>query len=149
MKGAYWDSEIKWAQMEGLESYPVFTRKEHTDVSYLACAAKLLQHTTCFYPQFATHNARTAAAIMVLAKKLKLKPGAFEFQRLHGMGEKLHDQFIGDIPCRIYGPVGQHRDLLAYLIRRLMENGANTSFVNLLMDQKTPVSELLLSLIHI
>lgn len=144
VKGAYWDSEIKWAQLDGLPGYPVFTRKEYTDVSYLACATKLLHDTKHFYPQFATHNARTAASIMVLARKLGLGQNAFEFQRLHGMGETLHDQLVkSEIPCRIYGPVGQHRDLLAYLIRRLMENGANSSFVNLIMDRDTPMDELL------
>jgi len=143
VKGAYWDSEIKWAQVGGLPGYPVFTRKEHTDVSYLACANKILAAQGCFYPQFATHNARTLATIETLARHYRLKPGDFEFQRLHGMGEKLYDQVIREHPCRIYAPVGPHKDLLAYLIRRLLENGANTSFVNLLMDEDIPLSELL------
>lgn len=139
VKGAYWDSEIKWAQMLGLPGYPVFTRKEHTDVSYLACAQKMLQHGACFYPQFATHNARTIASIMAMAGARR----DYEFQRLHGMGEKLHDLIVRDIPSRIYAPVGAHKDLLAYLIRRLLENGANTSFVNLLMDEQVPLATLL------
>lgn len=143
VKGAYWDSEIKWAQVGGLPAYPVFTRKEHTDVSYLACADKILKHADCFYPQFATHNARTLATIEALAKHYHVKEQAFEFQRLHGMGEKLYDAVIGAQACRIYAPVGPHKDLLAYLIRRLLENGANTSFVNLLMDEETPLDELL------
>lgn len=138
VKGAYWDSEIKYAQMNGLPGYPVFTRKEHTDVSYLACAARIFEHDDAFYPQFATHNALTVASIMALAKGR-----AFEFQRLHGMGEKLHAQVVNEIPCRIYAPVGKHEDLLAYLIRRLLENGANTSFVNLLMDKRKPIPEVL------
>ena len=140
VKGAYWDSEIKNAQMMGLSSYPVFTRKEHTDVSYMACAQRMMAHLDCFFPQFATHNALTVAAIRELAGD---KRGAYEFQRLHGMGEELHDQVVGDVPCRIYAPVGRHEDLLAYLIRRLLENGANTSFVNLLMDKEKPLEALL------
>ena len=139
VKGAYWDSEIKWTQLAGLASYPVFTRKEHTDVSYLACADKLLSHCNAFYPQFATHNARTIASIMLLAEHNGWPKGTFEFQRLHGMGEALHDLIIKDTPSRIYAPIGAHKDLLAYLIRRLLENGANSSFVHLLMDHsKTP-----------
>ncbi len=143
VKGAYWDSEIKYAQVMGLEGYPVFTRKEHTDVSYLACANKILQNADCFYPQFATHNARTIASIQALAGKYRVAKDAFEFQRLHGMGENLHDMIIKDYPSRIYAPIGEHQDLLAYLIRRLLENGANTSFVNLLMDDDTSIDELL------
>jgi RHH-type proline utilization regulon transcriptional repressor/proline dehydrogenase/delta 1-pyrroline-5-carboxylate dehydrogenase len=143
VKGAYWDSEIKWAQLAGLENYPVFTRKEHTDVSYLACAQKMLQHSHCFYAQFATHNARTIASIMSVAKAQKVSEKSYEFQRLHGMGEKLHDLVLRDVPSRVYAPVGEHKDLLAYLIRRLLENGANTSFVNLLMDAEIPLSQLL------
>ena len=135
VKGAYWDSEIKWAQMLGLPSYPVFTRKENTDVSYLACAQKLLTARKYFYPQFATHNARTVASIMALAAP----DGSYEFQRLPGMGEALHDVLLAQAPSRIYAPVGAHKDLLAYLIRRLLENGANSSFVHVLMDgSKTP-----------
>jgi RHH-type proline utilization regulon transcriptional repressor/proline dehydrogenase/delta 1-pyrroline-5-carboxylate dehydrogenase len=143
VKGAYWDSEVKWAQVGGLPGYPVFTRKEHTDVSYLACANKILAAKGCFYPQFATHNARTVATIEALAKHYHVKPGDFEFQRLHGMGEKLHGRVVETHPCRIYAPVGPHKDLLAYLIRRLLENGANTSFVNLLMDENVSLSDLL------
>ncbi|MDE3059759.1 MAG: L-glutamate gamma-semialdehyde dehydrogenase [Pseudomonadota bacterium] len=139
VKGAYWDSEIKWAQIMGLPSYPVFTRKAHTDVSYLACADKLLRHRAAFYPQFATHNARSIASVMELAHHYGWKKGAFEFQRLHGMGEALHDMVLKEAPSRIYAPVGPHKDLLAYLIRRLLENGANSSFVHLLLDRsKTP-----------
>jgi len=139
VKGAYWDSEIKWAQLSGLPGYPVFTRKEHTDVSYLACADKLLSYRDAFYPQFATHNARTIASIMTVAERFGWKKGAYEFQRLHGMGEALHDMTLKSCPSRIYAPVGAHKDLLAYLIRRLLENGANSSFVHLLMDHsKTP-----------
>lgn len=137
VKGAYWDSEIKSAQVLGLESYPVFTRKEHTDVSYLACAAKLLEHGDTFFPQFATHNAHTAAAVMELAAG---RP--FELQRLHGMGEALYKQLEGQVPVRIYAPVGRHEDLLAYLIRRLLENGANTSFVHALADKQLPLEAL-------
>jgi len=143
VKGAYWDSEIKWAQLLGLPSYPVFTRKEHTDVSYLACAESLLAHPDVFYPQFATHNARTIASIMVLAETRGWKKGAYEFQRLHGMGEALHDLIVKDAPSRIYAPVGAHKDLLAYLIRRLLENGANSSFVHLLMDENKTDAEIL------
>lgn len=138
VKGAYWDSEIKYAQVNGLPGYPVFTRKEHTDVSYLACAARIFEHYDAFFPQFATHNALTVSSIVQLAAG---RP--FEFQRLHGMGEKLHSQVIDTVPVRIYAPVGKHEDLLAYLIRRLLENGANTSFVNLLMDKRKPIPEVL------
>jgi len=157
VKGAYWDSEIKWAQIAGLGSYPVFTRKEHTDVSYLACADKILCNLDCFYPQFATHNARTIATIITLAEHYGLptperspgfaqagaREGTFEIQRLHGMGEKLHGLLLPRLPSRIYAPVGRHKDLLAYLIRRLLENGANTSFINLLMDANRPIEELI------
>jgi len=134
VKGAYWDSEIKRAQVLGLKSFPVFTRKENTDLSYLACAEKLLGMTDRIYPQFATHNAHTVAAILAMAED-KTK---FEFQRLHGMGEALHDQVLrehGSL-CRIYAPVGSHQNLLAYLVRRLLENGANSSFVNQLVDEE-------------
>lgn len=141
VKGAYWDSEIKWAQQRGWENYPVFTRKLHTDVSYLACARLLLSDPQVFYPQFATHNAATLAAVHVAAGNQ-----AVEYQRLHGMGETLYDQVIGpkklDRSCRIYAPVGGHQDLLAYLVRRLLENGANTSFVNQMGDVATPVDEI-------
>jgi len=143
VKGAYWDSEIKWAQIQGLPSYPVFTRKEHTDTSYLACAHKILAARDVFFPQFATHNARTAASILVLSEHYGWKKGSFEFQRLHGMGETLHDLLIKEAPSRIYAPVGAHEDLLAYLIRRLLENGANSSFVHLLMDANKTEEEIL------
>ncbi len=133
VKGAYWDTEIKRAQVDGLSSFPVFTRKAATDVSYLCCAARLLRLTDRIYPQFATHNAGTIAAILELATDT----GTFEFQRLHGMGEALHDLVRSreGTRCRIYAPVGKHRDLLAYLVRRLLENGANSSFVNQIVDQ--------------
>jgi len=143
VKGAYWDSEIKQAQVHGLPGYPVFTQKVHTDLSYLACADKILSSGKSFYPQFATHNARTVASIQSLAKKYGVSRDAFEFQRLHGMGEKLHDMIIESNASRIYAPIGEHKDLLAYLIRRLLENGANTSFVNLLMDHNTTLDDLL------
>ena len=143
VKGAYWDSEIKWAQERALADYPVFTRKLHTDVSYLACVRLLLSDPKAFYPQFATHNAHTVAAAHVAGG-----PAAFEFQRLHGMGEALYDEVVGEgdsisRPCRIYAPVGGHEDLLAYLVRRLLENGANTSFVNRLADDEAPVAEII------
>lgn len=138
VKGAYWDSEVKMAQAMGLPGYPVFTRKEHTDVSYLACVRKIFDHYDCFAPQFATHNALTVASVIEMAAGR-----AFEFQRLHGMGEKLYSQVVNHHPCRIYAPVGRHEELLAYLIRRLLENGANTSFVNMLMDKKKPLPEIL------
>ena len=144
VKGAYWDSEIKRAQERGLDSYPVFTRKSSTDVSYLACARLLLAAPDAFYPQFATHNARTVASILELAQGQ-----AFEFQRLHGMGEALYESVltspVGDpaMVCRVYAPVGSHEDLLPYLVRRLLENGANTSFVNRVEDAKVPVEDLI------
>ena len=140
VKGAYWDSEIKRAQQEGLENFPVFTRKYHTDLCYLACAAALLENPECFYPQFATHNAHTVAAIIELAGKKE-----FEFQRLQGMGEALYDTVMKDTgrACRIYAPVGPAQDLLSYLIRRILENGANTSFVNALADNAVPASILI------
>jgi RHH-type proline utilization regulon transcriptional repressor/proline dehydrogenase/delta 1-pyrroline-5-carboxylate dehydrogenase len=142
VKGAYWDSEIKAAQVNGLSGYPVFTEKFYTDLAYLACAQKMLAATDALYPQFATHNALTVATIIELAKTRALPATAFEFQRLHGMGESLHDQLLGEYRSRIYAPVGEHKDLLAYLIRRLLENGANTSFVHLLLDQATPIESL-------
>ncbi len=142
VKGAYWDTEIKYAQVMGLPGYPVFSRKIYTDVSYLACAQQLLSAGDAIYPQFATHNALTAATIIELSQSLGRAPHNFEFQRLHGMGDTLHDQLIGNYRCRIYAPVGEHKDLLAYLIRRLLENGANTSFVHLLLDQATPIESL-------
>ncbi|WP_018718219.1 bifunctional proline dehydrogenase/L-glutamate gamma-semialdehyde dehydrogenase PutA [Arhodomonas aquaeolei] len=143
VKGAYWDTEIKIAQEQGLDGYPVFTRKANTDVAYLACARKMLADREAFYPQFATHNAHTLAYVLEVAGDNR----DFEFQRLHGMGEALYDQIVGednlDLPCRIYAPVGSHEDLLAYLVRRLLENGANSSFVNRIVDEKTPVDEII------
>ena len=141
VKGAYWDSEIKRAQEHGLEQYPVFTRKLATDVSYLACARRLLAGGETFYPQFATHNAQTLASIVELAGPRR----DFEFQRLHGMGEALYEGLRSeapDIPCRVYAPVGSHQDLLPYLVRRLLENGANTSFVNRILDPAIPLESL-------
>ncbi len=142
VKGAYWDSEIKWAQERGLADYPVLTRKMHTDVSFLAGVRLLLSDARAFYPQIATHNAHALAAAHVAAG-----PTVFEFQRLHGMGEALYEEVAGDTklgrPCRIYAPVGGHEDLLAYLVRRLLENGANTSFVNRLSDDEAPVGDII------
>lgn len=142
IKGAYWDSEIKQAQMEGLSDYPVFTRKVFTDVSFQACAKKVLTMTDAIYPQFATHNAYSVAVILNLAKGYR----DFEFQCLHGMGRELYEQIVPvekmGIPCRIYAPVGVHEDLLPYLVRRLLENGANSSFVNRIVDSSAPVSRL-------
>jgi RHH-type proline utilization regulon transcriptional repressor/proline dehydrogenase/delta 1-pyrroline-5-carboxylate dehydrogenase len=142
VKGAYWDSEIKRAQIDGYPGYPVFTRKHNTDLSYLACAKRLLAHGDLFYPQFATHNAHTIAAIHHYAKG---QP--FEFQRLHGMGGDLYEQVIPaerlNAPCRVYAPVGSHEDLLPYLVRRLLENGANTSFINRIMDEAVPIAALI------
>ncbi len=144
VKGAYWDSEIKRAQVDGLEGFPVFTRKVHTDVSYLACARALLEAPDAVFPQFATHNAYTVAAIHSMAGPFA--PGQYEFQCLHGMGEPLYEEVVGhnklDRPCRIYAPVGTHETLLAYLVRRLLENGANSSFVNRIQDPAIPVADL-------
>ncbi|MGB1263356.1 MAG: bifunctional proline dehydrogenase/L-glutamate gamma-semialdehyde dehydrogenase PutA [Cognaticolwellia sp.] len=142
VKGAYWDTEIKNAQKDGLQHFPVFTRKSSTDVSYHACANKLLAYRDSIYPQFATHNAYTAATIVELAGTDK---EGFEFQCLHGMGDSLYDQIVAGegIQCRIYAPVGHHEDLLAYLVRRLLENGANSSFVNAIVDETQPVESLL------
>ncbi|MDR7298721.1 RHH-type proline utilization regulon transcriptional repressor/proline dehydrogenase/delta 1-pyrroline-5-carboxylate dehydrogenase [Pelomonas aquatica] len=142
VKGAYWDGEIKRAQELGLSHYPVFTHKQHTDVSYLACARALIQHADVIYPQFATHNAGTIAAIVQMARATG---AAFEMQRLHGMGEGVYREVLkdGSIPCRVYAPVGEHRDLLAYLVRRLLENGANSSFVHQLADPSVQVPQLL------
>ena len=146
VKGAYWDSEIKRAQVDGLADFPVFTRKVHTDVSYLACARRLLAAPDAVFPQFATHNAQTLAAIMVMAGP-NFYRGQYEFQCLHGMGEPLYAEVVGasgrDRPCRIYAPVGTHETLLAYLVRRLLENGANSSFVNRIADEQVPVEELI------
>ncbi|RAU22550.1 delta-1-pyrroline-5-carboxylate dehydrogenase [Paramagnetospirillum kuznetsovii] len=138
VKGAYWDSEIKRAQERGLSGYPVFTTKAATDISYLACAADLLAAPDAFYPQFATHNAHTMAAVMEMAGERK----DWEFQRLHGMGEALYHHLVPMHSCRTYAPVGSHEDLLPYLVRRLLENGANTSFVNRLSDASLPVERL-------
>jgi RHH-type proline utilization regulon transcriptional repressor/proline dehydrogenase/delta 1-pyrroline-5-carboxylate dehydrogenase len=139
VKGAYWDTEIKHAQTEGLDGFPVFTRKPSTDVSYICCAKKLLGMTDRIYPQFATHNAHSAAMILEMADDLT----SFEFQRLHGMGESLHEVLVktGGARCRIYAPVGSHKDLLAYLVRRLLENGANSSFVNQIVDENVSAEE--------
>ena len=136
VKGAYWDTEIKRAQVEGLEDFPVFTEKAATDVAWLSCAKRLLDMTDRIYPPFATHNAHSVAAVMEMAGERR----DFEFQRLHGMGEALHDKQIESdaTRLRIYAPVGAHRDLLAYLVRRLLENGANSSFVNQIVDEKVP-----------
>ena len=142
VKGAYWDTEIKHAQELGLESYPVFTRKVHTDVSYLACARKALEAGEALYPQFATHNAHTLASVMHYAGSRR----DYEFQRLHGMGEELYAEIIDPEkfarPCRVYAPVGSHKDLLPYLVRRLLENGANTSFVNRIIDESIDVADI-------
>ncbi|WP_281685817.1 bifunctional proline dehydrogenase/L-glutamate gamma-semialdehyde dehydrogenase PutA [Thalassobaculum salexigens] len=137
VKGAYWDTEIKRAQTLGLDGYPVFTQKANTDVSYIACARLLLGMTDRIYPQFASHNAHTAAAILHMAGEDR---DSFEFQRLHGMGESLHGTVKTEYGtrCRIYAPVGKHQDLLAYLVRRLLENGANSSFVNQIVDASVP-----------
>ncbi|HSM99451.1 MAG TPA: bifunctional proline dehydrogenase/L-glutamate gamma-semialdehyde dehydrogenase PutA [Rudaea sp.] len=141
VKGAYWDSEVKRAQEGGHAGYPVYTRKPNTDVSYLACAKRLFDYGDAFYPAFATHNAHTIAAIHHMARG---RP--FEFQRLHGMGTDLYAEVMGpknlDVPCRVYAPVGSHEDLLPYLVRRLLENGANTSFVNRIVDESLPIGEL-------
>ena len=142
IKGAYWDSEIKKTQMQGFTEYPVFTRKVFTDVSFQACAKKLLTMTDAIYPQFATHNAYSVGMILNLVGNYR----DFEFQCLHGMGNELYEQIVPTnrlgIPCRIYAPVGSHEDLLPYLVRRLLENGANSSFVNRIVDEKAPISTL-------
>lgn len=137
VKGAYWDTEIKIAQELGVERFPVFTRKINTDLSYMACAQMLMDRRDRIYPQFATHNAHTCAAVIEMAGNDK---DSFEFQRLHGMGESLHGivKQAEGTRCRIYAPVGAHRDLLAYLVRRLLENGANSSFVNQIVDTSIP-----------
>ncbi|QYK40517.1 MAG: bifunctional proline dehydrogenase/L-glutamate gamma-semialdehyde dehydrogenase PutA [Paracoccaceae bacterium] len=140
VKGAYWDTEVKRAQVLGLASFPVFTRKQATDASYIGNARKLLGMTDRIYPQFATHNAHTVAAVLHMAGQMGVDTAAYEFQRLHGMGERLHDIVLGErgTRCRIYAPVGAHRDLLAYLVRRLLENGANSSFVNQIVAADVP-----------
>ena len=147
VKGAYWDSEIKRAQIDGLEGYPVYTRKAHTDVAYIACARRLLAAPDAVYPQFATHNAQTLATVHTLADiQGATAEDAYEFQCLHGMGEPLYEQVVGarglGSACRIYAPVGTHETLLAYLVRRLLENGANTSFVNRIADESVPLAAL-------
>ena len=144
VKGAYWDSEIKWAQVDGMNGYPTYTRKVHTDISYLACARKLLDAQDAVFPQFATHNAYTLAAIYQMGKGKQ-----FEHQCLHGMGETLYDQVVGPQNLgrrvRVYAPVGTHETLLAYLVRRLLENGANTSFVNQIVDENISIDTLIRS----
>ncbi|CAM5790591.1 trifunctional transcriptional regulator/proline dehydrogenase/L-glutamate gamma-semialdehyde dehydrogenase [Castellaniella caeni] len=154
VKGAYWDAEIKRAQVDGLEGYPVYTRKVHTDLSYLACARKLLSAPEAVFPQFATHNAQTLSSIYYLAGE-NYYPGQYEFQCLHGMGEPLYEEVVGPLskghlnrPCRVYAPVGTHETLLAYLVRRLLENGANTSFVNQIGDKNVPIDTLIEDPVH-
>jgi RHH-type proline utilization regulon transcriptional repressor/proline dehydrogenase/delta 1-pyrroline-5-carboxylate dehydrogenase len=143
VKGAYWDTEVKRAQQHGVADYPVFTRKVASDVSYLGCARRLLQGGDLFYPQFATHNAQTLAAVIELAGNRR----GFEFQKLHGMGDALYRDLAtvenAGIPCRVYAPVGSHKDLLPYLVRRLLENGANSSFVHQVIDPATSLEELI------
>jgi RHH-type proline utilization regulon transcriptional repressor/proline dehydrogenase/delta 1-pyrroline-5-carboxylate dehydrogenase len=148
VKGAYWDAEVKRTQELGLPHYPVFTHKHHTDIAYLACAHALLAAPDVIYPQFATHNAATIAAILQMAERTG---GVFELQRLHGMGEGIYREVLKNplIFCRVYAPVGAHKDLLAYLVRRLLENGANASFVHQLADDTLDVSELLASPLHL
>lgn len=143
VKGAYWDSEIKLTQMQGLNDYPVFTRKNSTDVCFIACAKKLIADPTVFYPQFGTHNAYSVAAVLEMTSK----QNTFEFQGLHGMCRPLYDQVVDKtnyaLPCRIYAPVGTHKDLLGYLVRRLLENGANNSFINQLADPNIPIEKII------
>jgi len=143
VKGAYWDTEIKDSQEGGFKDYPVFTRKVNTDVSYLACARRMLEASDTIYPQFATHNAQTVAYVLEVAGDKR-----YEFQRLHGMGEALYGQLTKPdgtgVPCRIYAPVGSHEELLPYLVRRLLENGANSSFVNRIQDEKLPIEEMVM-----
>ncbi len=143
VKGAYWDTEVKLAQIEGLSDYPVYTRKINTDVAYLACAKRLFAAGNALYPQFATHNAYTIAAVIELAGERT----DYEFQRLHGMGEALYGEVLGGEGqgrhCRVYAPVGAHRELLPYLVRRLLENGANTSFVHRISDEETPIEDII------
>ncbi|HVY53350.1 MAG TPA: bifunctional proline dehydrogenase/L-glutamate gamma-semialdehyde dehydrogenase PutA, partial [Gammaproteobacteria bacterium] len=147
VKGAYWDAEIKQSQVLGLENYPVFTRKSSTDISYLVCAKKLLDQRDCFFPQFGTHNAHSVAAILEMGHKGAAHArDTFEFQCLHGMGRPLYDQMVDknqfNIPVRIYAPVGSHADLVGYLIRRLLENGANTSFINHVANDKIAIEDI-------
>ncbi|WP_083518132.1 bifunctional proline dehydrogenase/L-glutamate gamma-semialdehyde dehydrogenase PutA [Dechloromonas denitrificans] len=145
VKGAYWDSEIKRAQVDGLADYPVYTRKSHSDLAYLVCARRLLAAPDAIYPQFATHNAHTLSAVFQMAKAAGIDD--YEFQCLHGMGEPLYDNVVGPEnlgkPCRIYAPVGSHETLLPYLVRRLLENGANSSFVNRIVDPAVSIDELI------
>ncbi len=145
VKGAYWDAEVKRAQVDGMPGYPVYTRKVYTDVSYLVCAQRLLAAADVLYPQFATHNAHTLSAIFTWAQERGITD--YEFQCLHGMGETLYDQVVGadklNKPCRIYAPVGSHETLLAYLVRRLLENGANSSFVNQIVDENVSIDSLI------
>jgi len=147
VKGAYWDTEIKRAQMHGFSGYPVFTRKSNTDVAYLACAAKMLARPEAFYCQFATHNAHTVATILERAGKAggAAGEGQFEFQRLHGMGVELYEEVLSGhgAACRAYAPVGSHEDLLPYLVRRLLENGANSSFVNRIADPDVSIDDVI------
>jgi len=142
VKGAYWDTEIKNAQENGHDGYPVFTRKASTDLAYIACAKKILANKDAFYPQFATHNAQTVSVILELAGNDR----DFEFQRLHGMGEALYEDIVAadglGLSCRVYAPCGGHKELLPYLVRRLLENGANTSFVNRIMDEDVPIEQI-------
>nr|WP_257644222.1 bifunctional proline dehydrogenase/L-glutamate gamma-semialdehyde dehydrogenase PutA [Luteimonas salinisoli] len=152
VKGAYWDSEIKRAQVEGHDGYPVFTRKPNTDVSYLACARRMLEAADAVYPMFATHNAHTICAVQRMASlylpgALRPETAPYEFQKLHGMGDDLYAEVIPPermgVPCRVYAPVGSHEDLLPYLVRRLLENGANSSFVNRISDEDVPIEALI------
>ncbi|MBI5255090.1 MAG: L-glutamate gamma-semialdehyde dehydrogenase [Burkholderiales bacterium] len=148
VKGAYWDGEVKRAQELGLAGYPVFTHKHHTDIAYLACAQRLLAHHALILPQFASHNAGTIAAIVQMARQSGAR---YEMQRLHGMSDGLYREVMASLPdlaLRVYAPVGEHRDLLAYLVRRLLENGANSSFVHQLADEQVPAEELLRSPLH-
>ena len=148
VKGAYWDTEIKYAQEQGFSEYPVFTRKSNTDLCYLVCAQKLLRHKENFYPMFGTHNAHTVSAILSMADD----PQAYEFQKLYGMGDALYAKVKEDnkdVNVSVYAPVGYYEDLLPYLVRRMLENGANSSFVNQLYDKKYSPKLLTLSLIHI
>ena len=152
VKGAYWDSDVKRSQVDGHDGYPVFTRKPNTDVSYLACARRMLENTDAVYPMFATHNAHTIAAVHRMAKRWlpadapKATGHAWEFQKLHGMGDDLYAEVMPadrlDVPCRVYAPVGNHEELLPYLVRRLLENGANSSFVNRISDDDVAIEDL-------
>ncbi|WP_374358218.1 bifunctional proline dehydrogenase/L-glutamate gamma-semialdehyde dehydrogenase PutA [Thermomonas sp.] len=146
VKGAYWDAEVKRAQVEGQAGYPLFTRKQNTDVSYLANARRLLDAGDAIYPMFATHNAQTIATVHRMARAMRNRRD-FEFQKLHGMGDDLYAEVIPadrlDVPCRVYAPVGSHEDLLPYLVRRLLENGANSSFVNRITDESISIDELI------